>query len=397
MGDVLGGVFGSGGKTETDNKLDPQSEAANKIRLQQLTQTFAASPYASYAYPQPDVYTGTPAVDDLFRQANSPNGSPAAAPSYSPFDMSAFQTAPSAASAMSDNSIPASLTQSYGAPQLPDVRTLRDRPALPAPNNYDDLMSLDDYIKMGLDQSGNYISQIARPEIMQAASLQGLDRGNFVSEAIAKATAGIALPFIQSLPEASQQLALARPQAEAIRAGTALTNAQEWLTGPQGDLIHAQAGLTDAQRAKMGLEMGLLGAQTGLTQAQTGLTEAEIGRTGAQTGLFGSQAGLTEAQTGLTGAQAWLTAGPQAGLVGAQTGLTNAQAWLAGPQAGLLNAQKASTLFPLADYSRGLKEQDLLRRQGVVTTGLTGLPFTPVTDSTAKKSSQPLFNFFGQG
>jgi len=69
---------------------------------------------------------------------------------------------------------------------------------------------------------------------------------------------------------------------------------------------------------------------------------------------------------------------------------------LAGPQAKLLNAESAAALFPLADQPRSLAEKNLLRQQGVLETGLTGLPFTPSTTGTNDKSSQPLFNWFGQ-
>lgn len=216
MGDVLGGIFGSGGKQTTDNTIDPQSLEANKLRVAELQNYFSVSPYNSFAGPKADIYTGAPAVDALFSSAQQ------------------------------------------GA----------DR---------SNLMSFDDYLKLGLDEGSNYINQVAKPEIMQTAALQGLDRGGFVADAVARATAGIALPFLQTLPGASETLTLA------------------------------------------------------------------------------------------------------------------------GPKADVLGAQRATSLFPLADYSRGLKEADLTRQQGLATAALTGIPFTPVTDSTAKKSSQPLFNFFGQG
>lgn len=125
------------------------------------------------------------------------------------------------------------------------------------------MMSFDDYKKLGLDASSNYINQIATPQIMSTAAMQGLEGGGMVPEAIGKATAGAALPFIQSLP-----------------------------------------------------------------------------------GAYG---------------------------------------------------QYASSMFPLLDYGRSLKEQDLLRRQGVMGTALTGLPYTPGSSSTGSKNSQPMFNWFGQG
>ena len=220
MGDLGNMLFGSGGEQTTDNTLDPNSEALNRLRLQQLSGLFTGTNLADFGQPKPEVYTGSPSVDALFSTATQDS-------------------------------------------------------------NVGNLMSFDDYLNLGLDESRNYINQVAKPEILQTAALQGLEGGGFVSEAIAKATAGLALPFLQTLPSASATLATAGP----------LANAQ----------INTQA------------------------------------------------------------------------------------------------AQRASTLFPLADYKRSLSEQDLLRQQGLVTTGLTGLPYTPVTDSSQDKSSQPLFNFFGQG
>ncbi len=79
-------------------------------------------------------------------------------------------------------------------------------------------------------------------------------------------------------------------------------------------------------------------------------------------------------------------------LPGASTALT-----LAGPQARALNAQSAMAMFPIADQPRALAERNLLRRQGVTETGFTGLPYTPSTTGTSDRSSQPLFNWFGQG
>lgn len=79
-------------------------------------------------------------------------------------------------------------------------------------------------------------------------------------------------------------------------------------------------------------------------------------------------------------------------LPGASTALT-----MAGPQARALNAQTAASMFPIADQPRALAERNILRQQGIMETGLTGLPFTPSTTGTSDRSSQPLFNWFGQG
>lgn len=128
------------------------------------------------------------------------------------------------------------------------------------------LMSLQDYIDLGIGEGKNYISKVATPQIMQSAALQGLEGGGYVPEAIGKATAGIALPFLQSLPNMQQAF-----------------------------------------------------------------------------------------------------------------------------------ASSAQGLLPITDFSRALQEADLTRRQGVVTTGLAGIPFQPETTTKGRQSQQPLFNFFGQG
>lgn len=258
MGDALGAVFGGGERTSASTTPDATAQALNRTRLNQLQPLFDFAPYAGFAFERPDIYSPAADVGDLYRNIG---------------------------------------TSDLGLGPL----SLGDVPE----NDYSDLMSFDDYLQTGLDQTQNYISQIATPEIMSQLALSGLESSGAVPEAIAKATASIGLPFVQSLPQASTALTLAPIQGEATR------------------------------------------AQTGLLQGQRSLLPYNAA-------------------------------------------LTNAQG-------GLLNAQRAGTLFPLADYGRGLAEEDLLRRQGVVTTGLTGLPFTPGSTQKGRTSQQPLFNFFGQG
>lgn len=227
MGDVLSGIFGGGSRTTQSTEPDAISQQMNAMRLEQLQALFGAMGYGQFSLPRTsDVYAPSPAVGDLYNSA---------AMSSEPIDRS-------------------------------------------------NVMSLDDYIKMGMDAGSNYISEIATPQIMSSMALQGLEGSGAVSEALAKATAGIGLPFVQGLPGASQTLSM--------------------LPGQQ-DLLRGQKDL--------------------------------------------------------------------------------------------LYAQRAGGLFNFADYGRSLQEQDYLRQQGVVTTGLTGLPFTPGSDTVGKKSSQPLFNWFGQG
>ena len=209
MGDALGALFGSATNQAGTTTPDPTAQALNNLRLQQLTQLFSGTPYSEFGKERSDIYSPSPEVKKLLEQGISGKGIP-------------------------------------------------------------NLMSLEDYMKLGLDETSNYISQVATPQIMSQAALQGLEGSGMVPEAIAKGTAQIGLPFIQGLPQASATLAMAP-------------------------------------------------------------------------------------------------------------------------------AQRASMLFPLADYERSLREQDLLRRQGVYTAGLTGLPFSPGSSTTGRESKPPLFGFFGQG
>lgn len=216
MGDLGSMLFGSGQRQSTDQTLDPVTQQANQLRLSQLQGLFSDTPLSTYGQPQTDIFTASPAVNDLFQQANA----------------------------------------------QPDLSNL---------------MSLDQYIQMGLDEGSNFISQVATPEIMQQAALQGLEGGGYVPEAIARATAGIAMPFLQNLP--------------------------------------------------------------------------------------GASATLTETPARVRG----------------------------------LNAQTAGSLLPLADYQGGLNRLDFGRQQSVALAGLTGIPYQAAVDTNQRQSTQPLFNFFGQG
>ena len=208
MGDALGAIFGSATNTSGTTTPDPTAQAMNNLRLQQLQQLFSGGSYSDFGRARPDIYTPSPEIDKLLKE-----------------------------------------TMSGKVPGL---------------------MGFDEYKQLGLDQTKNYISQIATPQILSTAALQGLEGGGMVPEAIAKGTAEIGLPFVQGLPGASATLSLA-----------------------------------PAQRAQM--------------------------------------------------------------------------------------------MLPMLDYGRSLREQDLLRRQGVFTTGLTGLPFTPGGSQTGSQRQPPLFGFFGQG
>ena len=229
MGDILAGVFGGGQQQSQTTTPDPNAQALNELRRSELTNLFAGDRYNAFVQP-----------NDAYR----PGG------------------------------------QSY---DLLD-RSILDFNTSGGPADTTDLLSLDQYIKLGLDQAQNYITQIAKPEILSQAVLSGLESGGAPQEALAKATAQIGLPFVQGLPQASSTLTL---------------------TPQQANLTKAQAGAT---------------------------------RTG-----------------------------------------------------------QATSLFPLTDFSRSLQAEDVNRRQGILTSGLTGLPFSPGQSTKGSTSQQPLFNFFGQG
>jgi hypothetical protein len=216
MGDVLTGVFGGGQQTNQTTKPDATAGALNQLRLDQTRDLFSQYGFGSFIGPDATAYQPTLQGQAISAEVSNP----------------------------------------------PDLSNL---------------LSLDDYIKLGLDQAQNYITQIATPEILSNAALQGLDRGGAVPAAIAKATAQVGLPFVQGLPAASTALTLA----------------------------------------------------------------------------------------------------PQ--------------------QAALLKSQNAQTQLPIADYQRTLQEADLNRRQGILNTAYTGLPFTPGSTTKGGTSSLPLFNLFGFG
>ena len=239
MGDILGSIFGGAKNTSQTITPDPISQKLNDLRLQQLSQLFAGSPYSNFAQSNlNNAYTPSPAVGDLYKTATD-------------------------------------------APNLDNLMSFDDYKKL-------GLSQLDNYKKLGLDSTSNYISQIAKPQIMSTAVQQGLEGGGYVPEALAKGTAQAGLPFIQNLGQMISQFTQSLP-----------------------------------------------GASAGLTMVPFQARQAQ--------------------------------------------------------------AQRAQTLMPIADYDRMLREQDLLRQQGVVTTGLTGLPYTPTTSTQGKQQQPPLFGFLGQG
>lgn len=61
-------------------------------------------------------------------------------------------------------------------------------------------MTLDEYMKLGMDEGKSYMSQIAMPEISSALAMQGMERGGALPEALAKGAASTGLQFMSTIP-----------------------------------------------------------------------------------------------------------------------------------------------------------------------------------------------------
>lgn len=67
------------------------------------------------------------------------------------------------------------------------------------------------------------------------------------------------------------------------------------------------------------------------------------------------------------------------------------------PQFGVGRQQQAQGMFDMSMMPQQLKQQDLMRQQGVVTTGLTGIPVSPGSSTEGGTNIAPLWNMFGSG
>ena len=71
MGDVLGGVFGSGQRTTSETEPDETSQALNELRLRELTNLFSQYGISQFAQPGGEAYAASPKVDELFKTATA--------------------------------------------------------------------------------------------------------------------------------------------------------------------------------------------------------------------------------------------------------------------------------------------------------------------------------------
>jgi hypothetical protein len=357
MGDILGGVFGGGQRTTQETQVDPTTQALNRMRYDQLSRVFGAAQPDVYGGGPTGAYTPSPQVSDLynFAMTSSPGSQDyLTMPQYQQAGQAAIGdvmnqglgTAASTAQAAQAGDWSAygtALGGLEGSTNAALAGTEANRQAALAQREADYARGMGNIT----DTSRNYINRIATPQLQQQMALQGMEGSGALPTAIAQATAQYAGPMVQQL------------MSEYMNQG-----------------MSAQQAAASAQAA-----IGQQAMQTG-----AGLGGQYMGQVGqTYQNLAGNQAALYGQGIGTGGAFAQT-------LPGAQQSVAMLPTQIQAGRAGI-----ASSMFPMADYSRGLQEQELARRTGLFTTGLTGIPYTPSTTVTGAQRQQPLWNFFGQG
>jgi hypothetical protein len=306
--------------------------------------------------------------------------------------------------------------------------------------NYDQLKkemssAFEGNYKKALDTTSNYISQVASPQAKQAMALQGMEGGGALPAAISKATAEAGLPLMEALlPQYQSEVGQSGRQHMSEQ--TALEQAgmaQEGETGrqymgQQGALGSQYAGTQAAAASQNMANQANAASQYSGTQAAAsdryGSNQAAMGNQymANQAAMSGqhmaNQAASNQAYANMQGAMGGQYMGAQSGVasqrMGAraaigQQGMADTSRFteslpgaadtitMTPEKAAMARAQRANTMMPLYDYQRSLKEQDYLRRQGVVGTAMTGMPYTPGSSSKGGTSAAPLFGWFGQG
>jgi hypothetical protein len=334
MGDVLGSLFGGGQRTSQQTQVDPTTQALNRMRQQELGRVFGEAGTDVYGGPS-DAYTPSGQVQDLYNFGLSTGQDPANALTMRDYQQTG--------SDFLNSILGTSQAAAWDTTNLNLGTTT---------GNYQDALARSSAGREGamlgreadygrvygdlVNAGTNFLNRIAAPTAMQAAALQGMEGSGAVPTAIANASAQFSGPAMQQL------------------------------VGQ-----YMQAGLDINQAANA--------AQAQLGSQYMGQQASTLGNYGqTQAGLFGQgmQAGNQFIQS-LPGASQTLSMIPE--------------------QQRALRAQTATTLFPMADYGRGLREQELAGRRGLFQTALTGIPYTPETTTRGRQAQQPLFNFFGQG
>lgn len=421
MGDVLSSVFGGGSDSSQQVTVDPTTQQLNQLRLQQAGELFGTGGLAGFARPGGDgAYEQSPAVSGLQNYAyNAGNVQPALnfQDWFSQgtnrdllnlgFDRGEgqlqrtrgqtaadFNAARDSAGGMFNNIYglnQGEFGNAYGrnADEFANAyQRNQDQYSGVSGGNVADYNALlgtnrdifGQAMSQGLNSTSNYINQVATPAIMQQMALAGLDSSGAVPMALSRATAEAGLPLMQSLLPAYMGEQAGLGQNFMGMQGALGQN----LMGMQGQLSQGYMG-----------EQGQLGGQYLGRQGELGQnygnTMADLMRTYGLTDTATMQ-GAMQGDRGLL--QSYIP--QEMGFLSGAPGVASQYAMLP-YQAGGLAAQNAATLFPMADQQRSLREQDLIRRQGLSTTAFTGLPYTPSTSTEQGTNTKPLFNLFGFG
>ncbi len=277
-------------------------------------------------------------------------------------------------------------------------------------------------LDLGIGATDNYISQIATPRINQAMALQGLESGGAVPQAIARATAETAIPYLQNIESIyGTNQANTLNQLMALKGGlTGNLSAQDaallsQYLGLQSGVNTQLAGQQGAATEAAAAGNRQLGGQLMSLQGQAGNTYQnnvnQLAQALMQNNVTLEQAGIAaDSALGqqLVSAQNALRLQQQQGGVALSNTFMPLSAAFAQsvPQVGAalaalpgqLQAQNTSNLTalqPIADYSRQLAENDYLRRQGLFTSLYTGIPFQPGSSTQQTSATGNLFNQLG--
>jgi hypothetical protein len=446
MADIIGSVLGTSGTQTQETQPDAVARALNLARLQQLEALFAgAGPILQFGHRNYDISDTTPEtqalIDSIMRVANAPvdysniptigqyrAGFAPATQAYTGA-LRGLDTATQLGIneseqnylrglGVTERNLAGALGRSYadystglqgaGSAYTTNIAAINDAyNAAIARGDYDyaraiinseanlgrglgfEQASRQRALDLGLGATGNYISNIATPRIMQELSLAGLERGGGISDAIARATAEVAIPYLQSIEQlygTNTANLIAQTAAQQGQTSTAAVEGNRAL-GSQLLAGRAQAGgqyqqnVTQLAQAMMAnnitLEQAGIAANSALgqqlMQAQATLRQQQ-------------QQGITSlAGTYIPAATSFAQSIPAA----AQT-LSMLPIQMRAGQSALINAAA-----PLADYQRALREADYLRRQGLFQTVYTGIPFSPGSTTAQTSETGNLFNQLG--
>lgn len=448
MGDILGAIFGTSGAQEQTTTPDPMQQMLNAERLNQVLTLFRnMGPIGQFAAPQPEAYAPTPqtqAITSLVGRmlpdiAQAGNVYIPTIQDYlSSFDRTtntyndalyqndAISTQNVAGNAQdyatginqTRQNVNNALGRSYGdfgigttgAGQtyntaLTDSADIADRTRLQNEINYLRSIGLTDQdaaravltqeaarsraLGTGTSAISDYITRIAEPAINRNLALQGLERGGAPAQAIATATAEQVVPYLQAIEQA-YGANVAQALATALQAKAGLSNQLMGLQSQVGgqQLAAQSEAASNYQNNINQLAQTLLNNNVTLEQAGIAADSA-LGQQLLQAqNAVRLQRQQTAGQLGNTFLP--LSAAFAQSIPGATQTLSLLPTTLQTARTANLTA-----LAPLADFERQLREQDLLRRQGIFQTVYTGIPFQPGSTVNQASETGNLFNNLG--